>query len=113
MPNDLRLLRDANCEQRRLIFELSCEKKTIPAKLIPDAALMYKTLQEKLVVETNSLHSTISAIFATNPSNLWSWSLIFDSTATKQIYETRMPRLQRILIGLPTCIGYGAAKQLL
>ena len=40
--------RAANCEQRRLIFELSCDKETIPAKLIPDAALVYKILQEKL-----------------------------------------------------------------
>ena len=32
--------------------------------------------------------------------------MIFDSTTTKQTYETRMPPLQRILRGLPTRIGY-------
>ena len=77
--------RAANCEQRRLIFELSCDKETIPAKLISDVALMYKILQEKLAVETNSQRSTITTIFATDPSNPWSWSVMFDSTATKQI----------------------------
>ena len=46
--------RATNCEQCRLIFELSCEKETIPAKLTPDAALVYKLLQEKLAMETNS-----------------------------------------------------------
>ena len=32
--------RAANCEQRRLVFELSCDKETILAKLIPDVALV-------------------------------------------------------------------------
>ena len=44
-----------SCEllfKRRLIFELSCYKQTISAKLIPDAALVCKILQEKLAVET-------------------------------------------------------------
>ena len=78
-----------NCGQHRLIFELPYGKETIPAKLIPDAALVYKILPEKLAVETNSQHSTITAIFATDPSNPWPWSVIFDSITTKQIYETR------------------------
>ena len=80
--------RAANCE-RRLVFRLSLDKETIPAKLIPDTALVYKILQKKLAVETNSKQSTITAIFATDPSNPQSWSMTFDSTATKQIYETR------------------------
>ena len=49
--------RAANCEQCRLIFELSCDKETILAKLIPDAALVYKILQQKLAIEANSQHS--------------------------------------------------------
>ena len=76
--------RAANCEQRRLIFELSCDKETIPAKLISDVALVYKILQEKLVVETNWQRSTITTMFATDPSHPWSWSVMFDSTITKQ-----------------------------
>ena len=32
--------RAANCEQGRLVFELSCDKETILAKLIPDVALV-------------------------------------------------------------------------
>ena len=75
--------RAANYEQRRLIFELSCDKETIPTKLIPDAALVYKILQEKLTVERNSQHSTIIAIFLTDPSSPCSWIVVFDSTATK------------------------------
>ena len=81
--------RAANCEQGRLIFELPCNKETIPAKLVLYAVLLYKILQGKLAVETNSQHSTITAIFVTEPSNSWFWSIISDSTATKQIYETR------------------------
>ena len=46
----------ANCEHRRLIFELSCDTEIIPAKLIPDEAIVYKILQEKLAVETNLRH---------------------------------------------------------
>ena len=68
-----------------MIFELSCHKETIPAKLIPNAALVYRVLQEKLGKETNLQHSTITAIFVTEPSNSWSWSVIFDSDATKEI----------------------------
>ena len=60
--------RASNCE-RRLVFRLSLDKETIPAKLIPDTALVYKILQKKLAVETNSQQSTITAIFATDPSN--------------------------------------------
>ena len=75
--------RTENCEQRRLIFELYCDKEAIPTKLIPDAALVYKILQEKLSVEKNSQQITITAMFTTDPSKLWFWSVIFDSTATK------------------------------
>lgn len=89
-----------------LIFKLSCEKETIPAKLISDAALVSKILQEKLAVETNSQHINITAIFAADTSNPRLWSVIFDSSTTKQNYETRMSCLQRILMGLRTCIGY-------
>ena len=97
--------RSANCEQCRLIIGLSCDKGTTPAKLIPDAAPVYKILHEKLAVETNLQHSAVVAIFATEPSNPWSWSVIFDSIARKQIYEQGMPGLKRIL-GLPMRIGY-------
>ena len=72
--------RAANCKQRRLIFELPCDNETIPAKLIPDAALVNKILLEKLAVEADSQPSTITAIFATDPSNPKRWSVIFDST---------------------------------
>ena len=48
--------RAANCEQRSLIFELSCDKETTPAKLFSDATLVFKILQEKFAMETNSLH---------------------------------------------------------
>ena len=75
--------RAANFEHRKSIFELSCDKETIPAKLILDASLVYEILQEKLAVETNSQHSTITTIFATDPSKPWSWSVTFDSTAKK------------------------------
>ena len=61
----------------------------MPAKLILDAALVYKILQEKFALETNSQHSTIRAIFPTDPSKPWSWIVVFDSTATKQIHKTR------------------------
>ena len=71
-----------------MILELSCDKETIPAKLIPDAVLVYKILQEKLALETHSHPSTIAAIFATDPSIPWSWSVIFDSNAAKKICET-------------------------
>ena len=72
-----------------LIFKLSCDKETIPAKLIPDAALVSKILQEKLAAETNSQHINIMAIFATDTSNPWLWCVIFASSTTKQNYETR------------------------
>ena len=42
--------RATNYKQRRLIFELPCDKETIPAKIIPGVALVYKILEEKLVV---------------------------------------------------------------
>ena len=60
-------------------------KKRISTKLIPDAALMCRIFQEKPTVETNSQRLTITAIFATDPSNALPWSVIFESTATKQI----------------------------
>ena len=50
---------------------------------------MYKILQEKLSVEANSQGLTVTAIFTTDPFHPWSWNVIFDTTATKQIYETR------------------------
>ena len=77
---------------------------------------MYKILQEKLAVETNVQHSPITAIFAKDQSNPWSWSVIFGSTATKQIYETRDATYTKDFEGV-TCTyrlqAKGAAKQLL
>ena len=51
-------------------------------------------------METNSQHSTITAIFATDPSNPWSWSVTFDTAATKQIYETRNATLVKDFEGV-------------
>ena len=82
--------RAGNCEQCRFIFGLSRDKETNAVKLIPDVALVCKMLQEKLPVETNSQHSAITTISATDPSNSWSWSMILDFIATKQIYEFTM-----------------------
>ena len=62
--------RAENCEQSRLIFELYCDKETIPTKLISDSALVYKILQEKLSVDKNSQQITITAMFTTDPSKL-------------------------------------------
>ena len=93
----------ANCEWCWLIFKLSCDKETISAKLI-------------LVVETNSQHSTITAIFATDPSNPWSWSVTFDTAATKQIYETRNATLVKDFEGVTYTYrlrAKGAANQVL
>ena len=56
-------------------------------------------------METNSQHSIIIAIFATDTSNPWSWRMVFDSTATKQIYKARDATFQRNLRELPTRIG--------
>ena len=97
-------------------MELSSDKETIPAKLIPDAALVYKMLQEKLALETHSHPSTIAAIFATDPSNPWSWSVIFDSNATKKIYETRDASFAKDFEGVTytyRLLTKSAAKQLL
>ena len=77
---------------------------------------MYKILQEKLAEGTNSQHSTITTIFATDPSNPWSWSVIFYSTITKQIYETRDATFVKDFEGVTYMFRLrkkGAAKQLL
>ena len=77
---------------------------------------MYKILQEKIAVEAKSQHSMITAIFATDPSNPWSWNVIFDSTATKQIYETRDTSFAKDFEGVTYTFRLrtkGAAKQLL
>lgn len=71
---------------------MSCDKETVLPKHILNAALVYRILQEKLCVETNSHQSTKMAVFATEPYNRWSWSAIFDLTAKKQICETRDAR---------------------
>ena len=71
--------------------------------------------QEKLAVEANLQHSTITAIFATDPSNPWSWSMIFDSTVTKKIYETRDATFAKDFEGVTYTYRLqpkGAAKQL-
>ena len=99
--------RATNCEQHGLIFEMSCDKEAILPKIIPDAALVYKILQEKLTVKTNLQQSTITAILATDPSNSRFWRVMFHSTATKKFTKLGMRRLQKILRGLPTRIGNG------
>ena len=67
-----------NFEQHSLIFELSYDKETILVKLIPKVVLVYKILQDKFALKKNSHYSTITLMFATDPSNPWSWSVIFD-----------------------------------
>ena len=77
---------------------------------------MYKILQERFAVETNLQHSTITTIFATDPSNPWSCSMTFNSTAIKQIYETRGSRFAKDFEGFTYKYwlqAKGATKQLL
>ena len=55
-------------------------------------------------------------IFATDPSNPWSWSVIFDSTATNQIYEIRDAMFAKDSEAFTYTYGLrakGTAKQLL
>ena len=66
-------------------------------------------------METNWQHLTMTPIFATDPSNPWSWSVIFDSTATKQIGGTRDVTFAKDCEGVPDTYrlrATGAAKQL-
>ena len=77
---------------------------------------MYKILQENFAIEKNLHHSTITAILAAEPPNPWSWSVIFDSTATKHIYETRDTTFAKDFEEITyTCRlrAKGVAKQLL
>ena len=55
-------------------------------------------------------------MFSTNPSNQWSWSVIFDSTAKKQIYKTRDATFAKDFVGVIYIYrlwAKGSAKQLL
>ena len=58
----------------------------------------------------------MTEIFATDPSNPWSWSVIFDSTATNQIYEIRDAMFAKDSEAFTYTYGLrakGTAKQLL
>ena len=58
----------------------------------------------------------MTKIFATDPSNPWSWSVIFDSTATNQIYEIRDAMFAKDSEAFTYTYGLrakGTAKQLL
>ena len=60
--------------------------------------------------------SSVTAIFPIDSSNPWSWSMIFDSTATKQTYETRDATFVKDYQGVTYTYrlrAKGAAKQLL
>ena len=73
---------------------------------------MFMIIQERLAVETNSQLLTITAIFATDPSKPWSWSVRFDAAATKQISETRNATFAKKFERLTTRVGYAKQKVL-
>ena len=87
--------RVGNCEQPRLIFNSYVTKRQFQQNLFSNATILYKILQERLAVKKNLQHSTITAIFATDSPSPWACSVIFDSTATKQIYKTRGARFAK------------------
>ena len=67
-------------------------------------------------METNSQHSTIMTICTIDPSNPWPRSVIFDSSATEQIYETRDATFAKDFEGVSYTYrirSKGAAKQFL
>ena len=67
-------------------------------------------------MEANSQGSTVTAIFTTDSFQPWSWNVIFDTTATKQIYETRDAMFAKDFEGITYTYrlrAKGAAKHLL
>ena len=81
--------RAANCEQVGWSSSCLMTKRQFHQNLFW-AQIWYTSYSKKSLPWKQILSSQrIPEIFAIDPSKPWSRSLIFDSTVTKQIYETR------------------------
>ena len=87
--------RVGNCEEPRLIFNCYVTKRQFQQNLFRMRLFCTRYSKGGLLWKKILQHSTITAIFATDSSNPSTCSVIFDSTATKQIYKTRGARFAK------------------
>ena len=78
----------AEKEKRQVIFEITCNEEP-SLENTPDAALVYEVLQDEFATDFNLQPDMVQAIFTPEPTNWWRWSVIFDSSTTKQHFERK------------------------
>lgn len=59
-------------EKRQLLFEISCKQGSTPERALPNAAMVYRALTEKLSLANEPIAQAIEAIYVPNPCSPWS-----------------------------------------
>ena len=85
-------------EKRQVVFDITCEEGSNQENA-PDAAVVYSVLEKELANDPNSQLDTVEAIFTPDATNPWRWSVIFDSTETKDRYYNRETEFSRAING--------------
>ena len=80
-------------ERRQLLFEISCKQGSIPERALPNAAIVYRALTEKLSLPNEPIVQAIEAIYAPNPNSPWSWCVLFNSENTRAKFEAKQTQL--------------------
>ena len=78
----------ADKEKRQVIFNITCNEEP-SLENTPDAALIYSVLQNEFAADFDLQPNMVEAIISSEPTNWWQWSVIFDSTTTKQHFERK------------------------
>ena len=76
-------------EKRQLLFEISCKQGSTPERALPNAAMVYRALTEKLSLANEPIAQAIEAIYAPNSNSPWSWCVIFNLEDTWAKFEAK------------------------
>ena len=80
---------ERRAKERRQLFEISCKQGGITERALPNAAMVYRALTEKLSLPNEPTPQAIEAIYAPNPNSPWSWCVIFNSEETRAKFEAK------------------------
>lgn len=88
----------ASKERQQVVSDITCEEGP-NQETIPDAAHICSVLGNELAAAPNLQINTLEAIYTPERSNHWHWSIIFDSTDSKQLYDNREEDFIRMVGG--------------
>ena len=81
-------------KRRQLLFEIGCNQRNIPKNALPNASLIYTTLNKQMSLTNDTSNRQVEAIYQPGPNNFWRWFVMFSSDYLKDNFQVKEAELR-------------------